>query len=83
MNITAEQVRDIIKEALQENKPEEPKLTLTIDEAAKLSGIGRNKMIELTYKPDFPAFKVGSKTLINKDRFIAWLNEITVQRQTI
>jgi len=84
MSINSEELKSVVKESIKEIlDTKEPKLTLTIDDASKLSGIGRNKMIELTYSPDFPAFKVGSKTLINRDRFIGWLNKISEQKQTI
>lgn len=43
------------------------KLTLTLDEAAEYSGIGRKALAQLQ-KTDrnFPSFKIGSKTLIDK-----------------
>jgi excisionase family DNA binding protein len=85
MNITAEQLAEIIKDAvsriLVESK--EPKLTLTIAEAASMSGIGRDKITELTFKNGFPCFKVGSKTLINREKFIEWLNEISEHKAVI
>jgi excisionase family DNA binding protein len=85
MNITEEQLKVIIKESvstiLSENK--ELKLTLTIAEAAAITGIGRDKITELTYKEGFPCFKVGSRTLINREKFIEWLNKITEQKLII
>lgn len=79
MNITPEQLRSIIKEAIKEALPQESKTTLTIAECAKLTGIGRDKLMELAHskKYDFPCFKVGTKFLINRAMFDTWLEKIT------
>jgi len=54
------------------------KLTLTIQETSELTGIGRDKILELVHRvnTDFPYFKVGSKCLINRQQLVAWLGEI-------
>lgn len=84
MNITQEQLRNIIKESIAPLlKVKELKLTLTIAEAAQISGIGRDKLTELIVKGDVPHFKVGTKTLINREKFIGWLDKITVERKTL
>lgn len=80
MEITKDQLKDMLKECIQEK---EPKLTLTIKDAAEISGIGREKITELTFSNDFPAFKVGSKTLINRDMFVAWLDKITMEKKQL
>lgn len=83
MNITSEQLKEIIKEFIKEVSKEsiskKDKVTLTIAECANLTGIGREKITELVYKNEIPHFKVGSKTLINKDLLFQWLNEISVK----
>lgn len=82
-----EEFKGVIKEALIEIINERPsvKATLTIEECAKLSGIGRDKILELVHKTnsDFPCFKVGSKFLINRDMFINWLNRVTEEGRTL
>ena len=60
-----------------------PKLTLTIQEAAEISGIGRNKLTELTFTTDFPSFKVGIKTLINREMFMMWLKRISMDHRQL
>lgn len=87
MSITPEQLKEIIREAV---KPmvvrSEIKLTMTIDEAAEVSGIGRDKLRELVNnqnRNDFPCFTVGKKTLINRDKFLAWLDKISEERRAI
>ncbi|MBK1811562.1 helix-turn-helix domain-containing protein [Clostridium sp. YIM B02505] len=81
-----EELKMIIKQALEEVKPtirEEQKLTLTIDEAAKLSGIGKHKISEFVYQQDFPCVKIGNKTLINRKLFIDWLDRASEERRAL
>ncbi|MFT5871143.1 MAG: excisionase family DNA binding protein [Clostridium sp.] len=81
MEVTKEQLKEIIRECIQ--PPKAVKLTLTIKEAAEISGIGREKLTELTFTNDFPSFKVGIKTLINREMFMIWLKKITVERKIL
>ena len=53
------------------------KPNLTIDEAAEYSGVGRNKLRELTDKEDCPfVLWVGSKRLIKRKEMDAFLNRM-------
>lgn len=58
--------------------PIKDKVTLTVDEAAAYSGIGVNKIRELTKSPfcDFVLF-VGKKTLIKREMFEEYINRVT------
>jgi excisionase family DNA binding protein len=78
-----EQLQETIKEAVKEAM--NPKLTLTIEEAARYSGIGRDKLLELAHKPDsdFPAFRVGTKFLINRELFKEWLKKVAEERKVL
>lgn len=72
-----------ILETLQNNKTE--KATLSIMEAATYSGIGHEKIRELIERPntDFPFFKVGTRTSINKQAFDCWLEKVTVEHRKL
>jgi excisionase family DNA binding protein len=61
------------------------KLTLTLEEACKFSGIGKNKIWELVYtdNTDFPYFRVGTKVLINRDMLINWLAKISNENRRL
>nr|WP_302597862.1 helix-turn-helix domain-containing protein [uncultured Cellulosilyticum sp.] len=77
-----------IKELLEKNltpKTTEPKETLTVDEAVKLTGIGRDTILELIKKQntDFPYFKVKSKNLINRTMLLEWLEKVTKEHRVI
>lgn len=59
------------------NNYEEP-LLITVDEACKLTGIGRNTMLDIVKMEGCPAIKFGKKKIsINKKQFIEWINSLT------
>ena len=51
------------------------KMALTVKEAAEISGIGINFLRQLTYRPGFPAFKIGRRIMIAYDPFKVWVEE--------
>lgn len=53
------------------------KLTLSIPEAAKVLGIGNNKMYELARSEGFPTITLGARRLISKKGLERWLEEQT------
>ena len=60
------------------NETEEiEKLTITIDEAVELTGIGKNHMLELAKLESFPAIKFKRKIYINRKQFERWLDDLT------
>lgn len=83
MEISKEELKEVIVQAISESKTD--KLTLTLAEAVKFSGIGKNKLWELIYKEntDFPYFKVGTKVLINKDMLVNWLEKTSVEGRVL
>ena len=50
------------------------KLGMTIDEAAEISGIGRNTMRKLVEWGKLPVLKVGRKTIIRMDKLEQFLS---------
>lgn len=80
-----EDLREILKEELKSLKPETPKATMTIQECAKYSGIGKDKLFQLAHSKthEFPVFRVGCKFLINKEMFDQWLQKISYEKKVI
>lgn len=76
MEISKLELKEIIAEAIASASQKEA-LTWTIDECAKKSGIGENKIRELiaSEKCDLPHIKIGKKTVIPVQLFQMWLND--------
>ena len=54
---------------------ENTKLGLTVDEARKMLGIGRNLMLKLVKVKGFPAVRFKRKIIINKELLPKWFAE--------
>ena len=50
-------------------------LAVSAAEAARLLGISRPKVYELLGREDFPAFKLGGRTLISVDGLRRWVEQ--------
>ncbi len=48
------------------------KISITIDEAAKLLGVGRNTMLEFAKMDGFPAIRLKRKIIIDKQALPEW-----------
>lgn len=64
-------------------KIEKDKISLTIDEAAKMLGVGKNLMLELVKMKGFPAIQFKRKILINRKQMIEWFNNLTANKSDI
>lgn len=64
-------------------KIEKYKISLTIDEAAKMLGVGKNLMLELVKMKGFPAVQFKRKILINRNQMIEWFNNLTANKPNI
>lgn len=53
----------------------ENKIGISVDEAAKLLGIGKNLMLKLITIPGFPAIRFKRKIIINKNKLQQWFDE--------
>lgn len=51
------------------------KMGITIDEARKMLGIGRNLMLQLVKLEGFPAIRFKRKIIINKELLPKWFAE--------
>lgn len=50
------------------------KLTLSVVEAAQLLGISAATAYELTHRADFPAFRIGNRTLVSRRLLEKWVD---------
>ena len=54
------------------------KLTLSVPETAELLGVSVPLVYQLVKRSDFPALKIGTRTLINRRLLEAWLDREAV-----
>ena len=52
-------------------------LFLNADTVAKVLGISISSAYELMHEPGFPVFKVGSRMVVPKEKFITWVSAQT------
>ena len=52
-------------------------LTLSVPGVAEVLGISRAAAYALVRSREFPSLKVGTRILVPKDKFIAWIDEQT------
>jgi excisionase family DNA binding protein len=51
---------------------ENDKISITVNEAAKMLGVGRNTMLEFVKMDGFPAIRLKRKILIDKEALPKW-----------
>ncbi len=57
---------------------EQESLLISVEEAAKLMGVGRRLMLNLVKLDDCPSVRLGKRTIkVNKQQFIDWVNSLT------
>ena len=52
-------------------------LTLTAPEVSEVLGISRAAAYELVRSKGFPRMKIGTRILVPRDKFLAWIDEQT------
>lgn len=82
--ITKQELQEIIKTGIIEALKVERK-TYTVEECAKYTGIGKDKIRELIAREntDFPYFKVGVKVVIPKEPLDRWLEKISMEKRQL
>lgn len=59
------------------------KIALSVSEAAGLLGISKPSMYNLVHRADFPAFKVGGRTLVSHVGLEKWVEQQSRIKETI
>ena len=63
-----------MKEVMYKSYDDLP-LMLSVPEMAAVLGISRAGAYELAHSEGFPSLTIGSRILVPKDKFIAWIDE--------
>ncbi len=66
---------DIYKLNFKNEKNDDEPLLISIKEAVKLTGIGRNRLLKFVQQPGFPALRFPHKILIDKKGLPNWLSK--------
>ena len=75
LNGKADEENQVVKRCRRPDIPFWEKSSLTIDEASVYSGVGRDKLREMTDREDCPfVLWIGSKRLIRRAKFDAYLD---------
>ena len=53
---------------------EELPLMMTMEDVAAVLGISRGGAHKLAHSADFPAFQIGKRIVVSREKFIDWLN---------
>ncbi len=61
-------------------KYDELPLMLSVMEVAAILGISRAGAYELVRSEDFPTIKIGSRIIVPKEEFIAWIKAQTTKK---
>ena len=64
-----------MKKTVYTNYDELP-VMLAVPDVAQIMGIALDGAYTLVRSKDFPAFKVGNRIIIPKDKFLAWLDKM-------
>ena len=63
-----------MKESVYKSYDERP-LFLNAETVAKLLGVSPSSGYELMHEKDFPVLKIGSRLVVPKEKFRAWVEE--------
>lgn len=61
--------------------PVEEKIAVSVTEAAQLLGLSRPTLYKLIHRGDFPVMRVGSRTLIHREKLKEWAAAQTEARE--
>lgn len=66
---------DIYKINFRKEKNDNEPILISVEEAMKLTGIGRNRLLKFTKQKGFPALIFPHKILIDKKQLSIWLQK--------
>ena len=58
-------------------------LMLTVQDVADVLGIGLAHAYEVAHRQDFPTITLGSRIIVPRDKFMAWIDEQSAKKTEI
>lgn len=71
-----------MKNCIYKNAEELP-MILNVQEVSDYIGLGQSQTYELVRRIDFPAFKIGNRIFVPKDKFLDWIDNQTKEKEAL
>lgn len=62
---------------------EELPMILNVQEVSDLIGLGMSQTYDLIRRIDFPAFKIGNRIFVPRDKFLAWIDNQSAEKEAL
>ena len=62
---------------------EELPMILNVQEVSNFIGLGMSQTYDLIRRIDFPAFKIGNRIFVPRDKFLAWIDNQSAEKEAL
>lgn len=62
---------------------EELPMILNVQEVSDFIGLGMSQTYDLIRRIDFPAFKIGNRIFVPRDKFLAWIDNQSAEKEAL
>ena len=62
---------------------EELPMILNVQEVSDFIGLGMSQTYDLIRRSDFPAFKIGNRIFVPRDKFLAWIDNQSAEKEAL
>ena len=63
--------------------PEELPMVLNVQEVSDFIGLGMSQTYDLIRRIDFPAFKIGTRIFVPRDKFLTWIDNQSAEKEAL
>ena len=58
-------------------------MILNVQEVSDFIGLGMSQTYDLIRRIDFPAFKIGNRIFVPRDKFLAWIDNQSAEKDAL
>ena len=58
-------------------------MVLNVQEVSDFIGLGMSQTYDLIRRIDFPAFKIGNRIFVPRDKFLAWIDNQSAEKEAL
>ena len=62
---------------------EELPMVLNVQEVSDFLGLGMSQTYDLIRRIDFPAFKIGNRIFVPRDKFLTWIDNQSTEKEAL